>query len=57
MYSSLATPGFDGAEIESLLLKARCNNGQQDITGLLLFHEGAFLQVLEGDRRTISNLF
>ena len=57
VYSSLATPGFNSEEIESLLLNARCYNEQQDITGLLLFHEGAFLQVLEGDRRTISHLF
>lgn len=57
VYSSLAKPGLNSEGIESLLLDARRNNGQHDITGLLLFHEGAFLQVLEGDRRTISNLF
>ncbi len=57
MYSSIANDGISKANIEAMLLNARHNNEQHNITGLLLYHDGAFLQVLEGDRRTISNLF
>jgi len=48
---------MDRESMDALLLNARINNERHNITGLLLFHAGAFLQVLEGDRRTISNLF
>ena len=57
IYSSLADDGISKENIEELLLNARHNNARHNITGLLLYHDGAFLQVLEGDRRTISNLF
>lgn len=57
IYSSLADPQTDNDSMQALLRNSRFNNKRQNITGLLLFHKGAFLQVLEGDRRVICNLF
>ena len=57
MYSSLADPDLTPADINRILDSARRYNQQHAITGLLLFQEGSFLQVLEGDRKQISQLF
>ena len=57
MYSSLADPALTVTDINQMVESARRHNEQQQITGLLLFHEGSFLQVIEGDRKEISNLF
>ncbi|MEM7465523.1 MAG: BLUF domain-containing protein [Pseudomonadota bacterium] len=57
MYSSIADPALTQQDIASLVQRARRYNEQESITGLLLFHDGVFLQVLEGDRKKISNLF
>lgn len=57
MYTSVAASEVDVDVIKEILQTGRRNNEQQKITGLLLYHEGTFLQVLEGDRKAISNLF
>jgi hypothetical protein len=40
-----------------LLHKARTSNAQLGVSGLLLFHTGAFLQVLEGSPEVVAALF
>ena len=57
MYSSIADPNLSQQDIEDLLASARRNNEQQEITGLLVFQDNCFLQILEGDRKKISHLF
>jgi len=48
IYVSAATNRFNPAELRELLRLARLKNQQLDVTGMLLYHEGSFLQVLEG---------
>ena len=36
--------------LEALYSKAKENNAKHDITGILIYHNGNFLQVLEGQR-------
>ena len=44
-------------ELERLFSYAKNENAKKDITGLLLFSEGTFVQVLEGENKTVNFLF
>lgn len=57
VYVSAANIEFSAADLDVLLDKARQNNSAIGVTGVLLFHEGTFLQVLEGDEQTVNNLY
>ena len=57
IYSSAAVAPFSERELTELLTIARVNNGRLGVTGMLLYHEGSFLQALEGDERVLDTLF
>ena len=57
LYLSAATTPFEQAALEALLEKSRANNEQVGITGALLYHDGSFLQVLEGPEGAVRSLF
>ena len=40
-----------------ILRQARLNNKLSNVTGLLVFVDGMFLQVLEGEESTVKNIF
>jgi hypothetical protein len=54
IYASAATATFTPAELATLLASARQRNEENDVTGVLLYHRGSFLQVLEGDERAVD---
>ena len=56
-YASAASRPFSDDELIELLAKARANNQRLGVTGMLLYHEGSFLQVLEGRRKTVEALY
>lgn len=56
-YCSSATRLFDSAELVQLLRQSRDSNLRQDLTGLLLYHDGSFIQVLEGDADVVQTLY
>lgn len=57
VYGSTATVEFDEPTLLELLQGARKNNDSLGVTGMLLYAEGAFLQVLEGEREAVEALF
>jgi hypothetical protein len=57
IYISAANRDFSEEELEELLTKARENNASLDITGMLLFHEGSFIQALEGPKAKVKALY
>jgi hypothetical protein len=57
VYSSAAVVPFTEAELTELLARARLNNDRLGVSGMLLYHEGSFLQVLEGDAAVLEGLF
>ncbi|WP_310381268.1 BLUF domain-containing protein [Flavobacterium sp.] len=57
IYFSSATKLLDEVEINSLLVKAHHYNFEKGITGVLLYLEGDFLQVLEGKKADVVILF
>lgn len=56
IYSSEATPGLAAAELETMLAESRLRNKAHGITGVLVFVEGAFLQILEGEKDDVVDL-
>jgi hypothetical protein len=56
LYSSSATDPFSDAELADLLSQSRRDNGERDVTGMLLYRAGRFFQVLEGPRATVHAL-
>jgi Sensors of blue-light using FAD len=57
IYSSAEVVPFSENDLSTLLLRARSNNERLGVTGLLLYHEGSFLQALEGDEAVLDALF
>jgi len=54
IYASSAKKSFTTEELVSLLALARQRNHAAGITGLLLFKDGNFMQVLEGDKQSVT---
>lgn len=57
IYASRATANLSEADIQRLLERARQKNGERGITGMLLFIEGSFFQVLEGDAEIVDKIY
>ena len=56
-YTSIASHLMSHEELINLLSQARANNSQRNITGMLLYMEGCFFQVLEGERDVLDALY
>ncbi len=57
IYSSSATNPMHDHDLAEMLAIARENNHRSQITGMLLYHNASFLQVLEGKRTVVETLF
>lgn len=56
LYISVATEVFTKEALHSLLEKSRSNNVAAGITGMLLYKDGNFMQVIEGEREQVNAL-
>ena len=56
VYISSATQHFSTEALEELLVRARANNERNGITGILLYHDLSFLQIVEGTRDEVDRL-
>ncbi len=57
MYASRATDSINQEALASILKKSRQNNPATGVTGVLCYSEGLFLQLLEGGRLPVSQLY
>lgn len=57
VYRSSAVGPVDEWMLGDLLIRSRSANAAADVTGMLLYRDGRFLQVLEGPTRTVHELF
>jgi|AntRauTorckE6833_2_1112554.scaffolds.fasta_scaffold26693_2 hypothetical protein len=57
VFVSAATRLYNDAELVSLLSKCRANNAKNGITGLLLYHEGNFIEIIEGAQETVERVY
>ena len=54
VYASIANEDFSQGQLLELLATSRRNNEQSGITGMLLYNERRFPQVLEGNEAAVS---
>lgn len=57
LYASSAARLFGASELDDLLRVSRRNNAAADVSGMLLHHDGSFLQYLEGEEPDVSAVF
>ncbi|WP_104399765.1 BLUF domain-containing protein [Vibrio penaeicida] len=57
LYYSEATKEMSLDELKKILEKARLNNSERDICGMLCYDNQFFLQILEGNNEDVSELF
>jgi hypothetical protein len=57
IYISSAAGSISQAELDRILGRSRANNTARGLTGILLFHDGCFFQVLEGDKDVVQRAF
>lgn len=56
-YRSRATPNLALADVEALVDWSRQYNAQHELSGLLLYSDERFLQVVEGEEKEVRSLF
>jgi hypothetical protein len=56
IYSSQATAPMSLADLEEILADARTGNERRNVTGILVYVDGVFLQILEGEEETLRCL-
>lgn len=57
LYHSVAVQPFTEAQLQALLEQARGFNGRHCLTGILLYSDGRFVQLLEGDEQPVRQLY
>lgn len=57
IYVSAASEDFQAGQLMPLLQKARAKNPDLGLTGMLLYTEGSFFQVLEGPSASVHTLY
>lgn len=56
MYSSQATAPMTVSSLEQILTDARSGNQARNVTGALVYVDGVFFQILEGDENVVREL-
>lgn len=56
IYSSESTTPMQVDDLEEILQQARARNAESGITGALVYLDGVFLQILEGDVKKVKDL-
>ena len=57
IYSSVVSNTFREEELPGLLAAARTANAKRNVTGMLAYINGNFLQVIEGEEGVVDSLF
>jgi len=56
MYSSQATKPMTIAGLEEILADARSGNQARNVTGVLVYVDGVFFQIIEGDKEIVRKV-
>ena len=57
LYTSVSTRVMGTDDLVSLLEQARIKNARLGVTGLLVYHNREFMQLLEGEKNTVLSLW
>lgn len=56
IYTSIASEDLPSGEIFKIVEKSASNNHENGLSGFLIFHQGQFLQILEGEEAAVEKL-
>jgi hypothetical protein len=57
VYTSVERQSFSSRQLKHLLLQSRLRNRDRGLSGMLVYHDGCFLQALEGPEREVMSTF
>jgi len=57
IYRSIADESFSQTDTSNILNTARLFNEENNITGCLIFYDGEFIQILEGNQKLVQDLY
>jgi Sensors of blue-light using FAD len=58
LYCSISVaPKLTNVDIDQLLASARRRNLAENVTGMLIYHQGEFVQILEGSKNSVESLY
>ena len=57
LYASRAAKPLEAADVDSILAQSRANNPKAGVTGVLCYSGDLFIQVLEGGRDAVCELY
>ncbi len=58
LYCSVSVaPKLTDEDLNHILASARRRNLAEDITGMLIYHRGEFVQILEGESKSVANVY
>jgi hypothetical protein len=57
LYLSRASSVVSGRELASIMTVSRRNNGRDGVSGVLVYKDGVFLQLLEGEQKTVLRTY
>jgi hypothetical protein len=57
IYASVETQAFSSAQLTELLQEVRVKNEDLHLTGMLLYSDGNFFQVLEGEPDSVDGMY
>jgi hypothetical protein len=58
LYCSVSiVPELSNVDLNHILASARQRNLSQGITGMLLYYRGEFVQILEGEKESVENVY
>jgi len=57
IYLSASVKWFSETELKGILAVSNINNRRNNVTGLLLYSEGNFIQLLEGEENVVQQTF
>ena len=57
IYSSSAVELLSQDQLEELMIQARIKNRNHQVTGCLVYHQGKFIQYLEGPQHEVKSIY
>ena len=57
IYTSHASKPYNQDELQELLIECRINNKPKKVTGMLVYLQGKFIQVLEGEQQQVTEIY
>lgn len=57
LYVSNAARGIPASDLDDILTQARARNPERGLSGILIHVDGGFLQILEGARETVMQVY